>query len=374
MYDLSASSEQHGQTKGAVEIGPGINRCELVFPSGALVSGRVSDDTGAPVAGAALYLIPTESRFSAQATSLTDGSFQFSAVRDGTYRLSGSAPGFLSGDAPDAVRIAGQEVRGVALRLSRSATLTGRVLGLDPEALESAWVSASSGASDPPVMVYSSTPSSRTDREGRYKITDLAPGEWRIFAHARGRAIQEPLQIAPGAREAVLDLRFPSGFTLTGQVTADRAPLAGARVEASSGSGSFQALTGPDGGFQIPNVPPGSYSVTATDGGMAGTSATVEVTGDQEVHLDFSTGGLEVVVLAGGSPVAGAAVQVADSAHLPGSNWTPTDLAGRLAIPRLTSGAYTVYVQKGGFEPAQAGIEVRPGAVAAVEIELKPQR
>ena len=162
-----------------------------------------------------------------------------------------------------------------------------------------------------------------------------------IIAQARGRAVQEPLQIAPGAREAVLDLQFPSGYTLTGHVTADRAPLAGARIRASSGGGSFQALTGPDGGFQIPNVPPGHYSVTATEGSLAA-SSTAEVTGDQEVNLDFSTGGLQVRVFAGGAPVANVFVQVADSAHVSGSQLLLADAAGRLAIPRLTSGAYTV--------------------------------
>ncbi len=369
VYDVLAQSEKDGQVKGAVELGPGINRYELVFPPRVLVSGRVSDEADAPVAGATLELNPTEPGFSSQATSLADGSFQFSAVRDGTYRLSGSAPGFPSGAAPDEVRIAGQEVRGLALRLSRGATLTGRVLGLNPEALESVSVSVASGTGDlPPV----GSPGSRTDREGRYRITDLAPGEWRVVARARGRAIQEPLQIAPGAREAVLDLQFPSGYTLTGRVTADRAPLVGARVEAASGSGSFQGVAGPDGGFQIPNVPPGSYSVTASDGPLLKTSATVEVTGDQEVNLDLTTGGLGVVVLAGGAPVANADVQVAEPTYLSGSSWTSTDAAGRAAIPRLTPGVYTVHVWKHGLASAQVDVEVRPGAVAAVEVELKP--
>jgi protocatechuate 3,4-dioxygenase beta subunit len=373
-YDVLAQSEKDGFAKGSVEIGPGVNRYELVLPpkpSGVLVSGQVSDETGAPVAGASLSLIPMESGSSSQATSLTDGSFQFSAVRDGAYRLSGSAPGFAAGTAPDEVWIAGQEVRGLALRLSRGATLTGRVLGLDPEALESASVSASPGAGDPPPVIPTSSSGSPTDREGRYKITDLAPGEWRVVARARGRAIQEPLQIAPGAREAVLDLRFPSGYTLTGHVTADRTPLVGARVQASSGTASFQGMTGPDGGFQIPNVPPGRYAVTATDGSL-GASSTVEVTGDQEVNLDFSTGGLQVRVFAGGAPVANVFVQVADSAHLYGSQLSLADAAGRLAIPRLTSGAYTVQVQIPGFAPARVNVEVRPGAVTPVEIELKP--
>ena len=229
------------------------------------------------------------------------------------------------------------------------------MLGLDPEALESVSVSVSSGTGDLPPVVFPSSPGSRTDREGRYKITDLAPGEWRVVAQARGRAIQEPLQIAPGAREAVLDLRFSTGFTIIGRVTADHAPLAGAQVSASSNGGSFQAQTGPDGGFQIPNVPPGRYPVMAMDQGGLGTSATVEVTGDQEVNLDFTTGGLRVTVLAGGAPVANAFIHLSGSVPIFGRGRT-TDAAGNFEAPRLTSGTYTV----------------RPGGGAEVEIELKP--
>ncbi len=355
--DVLAQSEKYGVAQGVVEIGPGVNRQELVFPSRVLVSGRVSDEADAPVAGANLSLTPTEAGIFCQAISLADGSFQFSAVSEGTYRLSGKASGFAPAVAPDEVRVAGQEVRGLALRLSGGVTVTGRVLGLDPEELASASVSAA-GASV------------RVSWDGRYELTDLAPGEWMIIAQARGRTMQEPLQIAPGAREAVLDLRFPSGYTLTGHVTADRAPLAGARIQASSGGGSFQALTGPDGGFQIPNVPPGHYSVTATEGSLAA-SSTAEVTGDQEVNLDFSTGGLQVRVFAGGAPVANVFVQVADSAHLYGSQVSLADAAGRLTIPRLTSGAYTVQVQLPRFAPAQVNVEVRPGAVTPVEVELQ---
>lgn len=355
LYDVLAQSEKYGLTRGSVEIGPGINRQELVLPPGALVSGRVSDETGAPVAGASLSLNPVGSGRSFQAASLGDGSFQFSAVSEGAYRLSGSAPGFTPAAAPDEVQVAGQEVGGLALRLSRGVTLTGRVLGLNPEELASTSVSVA-GASR----------SVRVGWDGRYELTDLAPGEWMISAQARGRAVQEPLQIAPGAREAVLDLRFPSGYTLTGHVTADRAPLAGAQVQASSSGGSFQGVAGPDGGFQIPNVPPGHYSVTASDGPLLKTSVAVEVTGDQEVNLDLITGGLGVVVLAGGAPVVNAFVDI------PGGAGWATDAAGRLAIPRLTPGAYTVYVQKGGFAPVQMSVEVRPGEVAAVRIELQP--
>jgi protocatechuate 3,4-dioxygenase beta subunit len=369
LYDVFALSERHGRVQAKVEIAPGANQRELVFPAGVKVSGQVSDETGTPVAGAGLSLNPVASGESLETASLADGSFQFPTVGDGTYRLSGAAPGFAEAALPEEVQVAGQEVRGLALRLSRGATLTGKVLGLEPEELGAVMINAfrmTEGVS------FTHPFLSRTDREGRYKITDLAPGDWRITAQSKGRSIQESLQIAPGVREAVLDLRFPTGFTITGRVTADHAPLAGAQVGASASGGSFQGLTGPDGGFQIPNVPPGRYTLTAMDQGGLGTSADVEVTGDQEVNLDFSTGRLRVRVIAGGAPVANAFVYLSGRVPFFGRGRILTDAGGGFEAPRISSGTYTVLVQKEGFAPAQVDVEIRPGAVTAVEVELKP--
>jgi protocatechuate 3,4-dioxygenase beta subunit len=368
-YRVFAQSEKHGQIQDTVEIAPGVNRRDLVFPSGVTVSGRVIDETGAPVGGAALSLSPVGSGSSFEAFSLGDGSFQLPAVTDGTYRLSGAAPGFAETALPEEVQVAGQEVRGLTLRLSRGATLTGKVIGLDPEELAGVSITALRMDED---LSFTQPLLGQTDREGRYRLSELAAGDWRITAEARGRSIQQPLQIAPGVREAVLDFRFPSGYTLIGRVTADGAPLARAQVWVSASSGSFQTLTGPDGGFQIPNVPPGRYALTATGQEGLGTSKTVEVTGDQEVHLDFTTGGLRVTVLAGGAPVANAFVLLRGAVPLFGGGRSRTDAAGSFEVPRLASGTYTVSVQKEGFAPATASVEVRPGAVAAVEIELKP--
>ena len=41
-------------------------------------------------------------------------------------------------------------------------------------------------------------------------------------------------------------------------------------------------------------------------------------------------------------------------------------------VPRLPAGAYRITAEKEGFAPATVSVQVSPGAVAAVEIELKP--
>ncbi|HEY2293514.1 MAG TPA: carboxypeptidase-like regulatory domain-containing protein [Thermoanaerobaculia bacterium] len=368
-YDVSARSEEHGHAEASVEVAPGVNQRDLTFLAGARVSGKVSDEAGMPVPGAGLSLSPLESGAAFSATSLADGTFQFPAVSDGTYRLSGSAPDFAETAAPGDVQVAGQEVGGLVLRLSRGATVTGKVLGLEPEEMES--VSIQAFRTD---LRFSHPQFARADSEGRYKLSNLPPGDWRINAQTKGRSIQETLQIAPGVRETVLDLVFPAGYTLTGRVTMDGAPFAGAQVVASSNRGSFQALTGPDGGFRIPNVPSGRYTLTAMDPEGLGTSANVEVAEDQEVNLDFSTGGLRVTALAGGAPVANALIHLSGSIPFFGRGGWTTDAAGSFEAPRVASGTYTVFVQKEGLEPTSASVEIRPGAMAEVLVNLKPSQ
>ncbi len=49
-----------------------------------------------------------------------------------------------------------------------------------------------------------------------------------------------------------------------------------------------------------------------------------------------------------------------------------TDGAGAFEIPRLPVGLYKITAEQEGFAPATVDVQVPPGAVAAVEIELRP--
>ena len=272
-YAVSAESKENGHAEAAVEAKAGVNALDLVFPAGVEVSGRVSDEAGAPVPAASLSLQPLERGAAFSAISNADGTFRFRAVADGTFRLSGSAPGFAGTSAPGDVRVAGQEVRGLDLRLSRGATLTGKVLGLEPREMGGVLIFAfrADGAFSYPLT-------GRVDAEGRYRIEDLGPGDWSVSARAGTRAIQESVQLAPGIRETVLDLQFPAGFTLSGRALVDRAPFSGAQVAATARDRALQGVTGPDGGFQLSNLTPGRYNLMVMDYAR-GLSATKTIEG-----------------------------------------------------------------------------------------------
>ncbi len=372
-YGVSARSEEHGYAEATLEVKAGVNARDLVFSGGVEVSGRVSDENGAPVPSAILSLRPLEPGAAFTASGSADGTFRFPAVGDGTFRLSGSAPGFAETFAPGEIRVAGREVRGLDLRFARGATLTGRVLGLAPEELGGVLIFAfrTDGSLSQP-------PTGRVDREGRYRIEDMGPGDWKVAAQlVGGRSVQESLQLAPGAREAVLDLRFPTGFTLSGRVLIDQAPFAGAQVTVSADGRSSQALTGPGGGFRISNLPADHYDLMIMDPARGlSEMKSVEVTGDQEIIIELATGGLRGRISAAdsGAPVGGAFIRLAGAVpslagDAPGAT---SDGSGSFEISRISAGTYEIIVQKEGFAPYTVKVEVRPGATTPVEIRLKP--
>jgi protocatechuate 3,4-dioxygenase beta subunit len=374
-YNVAARSERHGRAEATLETKTGVNTRELVLSGGVEVSGRVSDENGAPVPSAGLSLQPAGSGDALTVPGSADGSFRFPAVGDGTFRLSGRAPGFAETSAPGEIQVGGREVRGLDLRLSRGATLTGQVLGLGPEELGSVLIFTfrADGALSRPQ-------SGGVDRQGRYRIDGMGPGAWKVTAQQmEGRGVQEPLQLAPGIREAVLDLQFPTGFTLSGRVLVDRAPAAGAQVVALAGGKSSQAMTGPDGGFRVSNLPADRYDLLVTDleRGLS-TAKSVEVTGDQEITVEIRTGGLRGRISSAdtGAPVAGALIQMERAVQeIPGMDSIPSrtsDRSGGFETPRIAAGTYRIVVEKEGFASYQADVEVRPGAPAAVAIELKP--
>ncbi|HEY2293515.1 MAG TPA: carboxypeptidase-like regulatory domain-containing protein [Thermoanaerobaculia bacterium] len=289
----------------------------------------------------------------------------------------GDATDFAEAQAPGEIQVAGQEVRGLELRFSRGARVTGKLLGLDPEEAKSVIILALR-----PDLTSPQPALGQVDPEGRYRIENLGPGEWNVTAHTSEHSIMEPLHLAPGVREAVLDLRFQTGFTLSGRVLLDHAPMAGAQVVVFTPTRASQAVAGPDGGFRLSELPADHYVLLALDSGREMIARrSVEIAADPEVTFDIATGGLRGRVSAAGAPVAGALLRLEEgtvaglSAPLfPASQVLArtTDGAGAFEIPRIPAGLYKVTVEKEGLAPATVDVQVPAGAVAAVEIELKP--
>jgi hypothetical protein len=169
-----------------------------------MVSGRVVDPAGQPLAGASLSLEGAGGRSIARTTSGEEGGFSLS-VPSGTYTLRGTADGaFLP--QPVAVQVADAAVDGVEVVLRPGASIHGRVLGLAP---------------GDPVQISASSPGSSvtqwTADDHTYRLDGLAPGEWTVTAflydgpwqrsYVSRKITVPPVLILPA--ELTLDLVMP---------------------------------------------------------------------------------------------------------------------------------------------------------------------
>lgn len=177
-------------------------------------------------------------------------------------------------------------------------SLTGRVLGLAPDDL--AWAKVSVGDR-----------AAAVDAGGHYRIPDVSPGEWTVYATAGHRFLREDnVVLSPDTPEAVLDLVFPPAFEVRGQVTSPEGePLSKAEVSFSKrGHAAISIETGKDGTFSV-RLEDGDYSATAK---LEGYFATDDFTTD-----DFATDADRSVTVSGIS-VAGMDFQLQRGAGLTG--------------------------------------------------------
>lgn len=372
----SASTSEGRQVSQPVRIGPGENRLDLRLAAGVEVSGRVTGEDGAPVAGAEVLLLSEASgQEGAGAVSHGDGTFVIGSVHRGKALLSASARGFAETLHPEPLQVGDEPVRGIEIRLVRGGTITGRLLGLPEDERNKVKVQALPGE-DVEGLDYSGS----VDREGRFRISGVPPGAWRVAAERpSGQRAEAAVRLATGGGEAAVDLRFSSGSTLTGRILFDGAPLAGARLFAVQDLAGFsrgearQATAAHDGTFVLRDLPPGSYQIVAAflEGFIA--AGTAGVDGDREVTLEIFTGTFAGRVLReGGGPLAGATVSLRASGAGPGAltyhRAATTDEQGAFEL-RVPAGTYEATVRMDGLAKSPATtIQVAPGGTAQAEL------
>jgi hypothetical protein len=159
-------------------------------PATASISGIVIDaDARRPVAGASLKIFSRAGLVSKSAVSGPQGTFDFPGLPAGAYTIQVSATGYLEGgygrsqtsilDSALVLR-AEQRVTGVTLRLSRAASISGRVLDEVGDSLVGVGVSAYRKEVRPSGPVFVKAGTAVTDDTGQYRFGGLAPSPYFV--------------------------------------------------------------------------------------------------------------------------------------------------------------------------------------------------
>jgi hypothetical protein len=301
----------------------------------ATIRGRVvRADSGEPLRRVQVRAIASESY---SALTDADGRYELSNLPAGSYQLTASRGGFVEMQygqkrafrAGRAVALAeGATFEKIDFALMPGGVIAGRILDDAGEPVIGAFVNVSRLAYTDGRRQLRSSGGDRSDDRGEFRIFDLPPADYYVYAtldspndasnlglryaatYYPGTASHtEAQQVRLKAGEELSGIVFPLVTTRTSSITGvvrnvDGTPALLAMVLARPRSGDiapmmgmeFSGITKPDGSFAVANVAPGAYSVEARavmDGGMISSAIDVVVSGRDisGIALQFARSG-----------------------------------------------------------------------------------
>jgi protocatechuate 3,4-dioxygenase beta subunit len=332
------------------------------------ISGRITDATGQPVAGASIsgLWIDADARLSREARSGADGRYRLSGlseqpIRNLSVRAAGYADASREGATPGDTA--------VDFTLEKTGSVAGRVQlrgGAVPAAFRvQAFAEAKEKQERPGFrMVITNRPDEDqifTDPSGNFRVDGVEPGIVTVTAKADGKAPARKtgLKVVSDQVTEAGTIVLDDGRALRGRVVAskDDAPIPGATVSVSLPQGfmmgpgrdnsAVMAISGLDGRFEIAGLEARTYSVDASQPDYSPNTGRVEIGADADTD-DF------IIKLSRGGAITGL---VRDAQKVPltnvgvlltkipmggGPQTVSTGPDGRYAFEKIAPGEYMV--------------------------------
>jgi protocatechuate 3,4-dioxygenase beta subunit len=340
-----------------VVAGARIEDVRIVLTEGGVIDGRVTDARGRPIEAIRVELQVAGEAVPRGLLAGNDGRFEFRGVA-GEVTLTAFAPG-----APP-VRVSAQVAAGATVPVTIA--LEGELLALDGRVVDARGFPIA-GARIRLRSLRTRTPFAQTTEsadDGTWSVEGLPVPPWALEADHADYALAR-LPAVSSAREP-LRVTLAACATVRGTVTdahAD-APVRGARVTLTMDGQSFDALTSPDGSWEISRVPEGRYVAEATHADYVAARANVTITQRGRALADVDDVALALVpggalrgevVDALGAPVSGAEVAVGSADSPP--DWTRavrTDPRGGFLLRGVPAGEVWPWARHPAAGEAQA--------------------
>lgn len=269
-----------------LNIGDNLTNTDfLIAENFGFITGVITDETGAALAGAAVNLQSASGSGSSLTTDVNGG---FSAARlvGGTYHVEVSRSGYISRTLTDFVLPDGQTRRAdLALTLA-----TGSISG----AVRTSGTSA--GVAGATVTATSGTGTQFTTlsaADGSYTLTLMPPGSYVVNAIASGYGLADPIDATLTAEALsvtgadILGL-VPNDAVITGTVTnfSGGTPLTGVSVTVQGTAGAGSVVTAANGTYRLTDLAPGRYELRAQLANFRSETRTVDVAASQTASQD----------------------------------------------------------------------------------------
>ncbi|HEY6798640.1 MAG TPA: MFS transporter [Kineosporiaceae bacterium] len=247
------------------------------------VSGRVVAPDGEPVAEAVLTLTDLDGRQADRGRSAADGWYRLVPPSGGSYLLICAAAAY---QPVASIVVLGRVGVRRDLTLAAAGSIAGVVVGAGngtPVAQVTVTVTDVRGE----VVAATVTAS-----DGTYRVEDLDAGDYTLTASSSGhRPTTRTLSLGTGVSSR-LDLRLVAGGEVTGvvRVAASGRGHPAATVTLVDGEGAVVGTvqTDTDGGFRLPDLTPGRYTLIAS--GYGPVARRVEVRGGPAESVDLLLG------------------------------------------------------------------------------------
>jgi len=320
------------------------------------ISGQVTDaEDGSAISGAQVS--------DGTRTVLTDvtGQYAINDVPSGSYEVVAGKEGYETSSS--AVNVFSETTAVADFSLSEiivPGSITGSVTDVED------------GSPLVGATVSDGTRTTITDATGEYTIANVPPGSYEVTASKEGyeSSLLSVTVLAGGTAVANLCLsQIIVPGTITGSVTdaEDGSPLVGATVS----DGTRTTTTDATGEYNIANMPPGTYQVTASKSGYHSLSLTVTVLSGGTAVANFSLN--EVIVF---GTITGTVTDAEDGSAIWGAQVSDgistvlTDATGQYTINDVPPGSYQVVASKAGYENSSSTVAVLAGSTAVANFSL----
>lgn len=364
---------------------------DLDLPPTGTLTGRVVDrDTRGPVAQFMYSLEPLDSGDDARARerhmqrggSGADGTFS-ATVPVGAYRIVAAATGFLPSE-PVEVRVSDDAPATVEITLGRGASVSGRVTDEQGRPVLEANVMIVREAGEITRSSRSMTrvgPSAATTGEdGTFTITGVETGPAQLMVQARGYVLtRREIEVEAETRA---DVTLSRGLTVTGVVTLDGKPVAGASVDAvtsAMNAGHQSAQTDDRGRFTLEGLIAARYTIGANHLEHYAQVENVDTTQRRELVIELEGQGRGTVIgTVSGLPRGSGKLQrgtVFAQSTERGAEGT-LDAAGNYRIENAPAGPIEIVAHvetlQGSRSTTRKRVELGAGQTLRVDLDLTP--
>lgn len=359
----------------AVKVAGRELRLDVQLSRGATIEGIVTTESGAPIEGAHVSVRSPEPSWADGRTG-QDGRFRIEGVSEQRCDVSASGRGFVSAQLEN---VDPHEARNLRIVLKRGGRIRGRVTGLEPWEYAKTRVTAFSDAGSAGASV---------DSSGSFVFEAAPTGTVMVFAwqssttNSTRESERKRVELGAGGETSV-DLEFRKGRTISGRVTRNGAPLAGASLRFNPNHESVRtrgvALTDDSGRYEVEGLDDGEYRVSVQPVATIGTAHSLTRTiGPATTSIDID---LETVQVRGrvsdagsGQPVESARVVFERKSPNSGGVFAQrigeSDAQGNYVVDDMTPDAWVARAEKKGFAPDVREVDVGSSGATGIDFEI----